>query len=80
MKTVPSGGARQSRQPNQYGSGTFSGRTTLASFMADTQGANEFTICVALGCRYQDITGRCAKPLLAAIRQVITKVIDSMER
>ena len=48
--------------------------------MADTQGANEFTIGVALGCRYQDITGRCAKPLLAAIRQVITKVIDSMER
>ena len=48
--------------------------------MADTQGANEFTIGVALGSRYQDITGRCVKPLLAAIRQVITKVIDSMER
>ena len=57
----------------------FSGRTTLASFMADT-GANEFTIVVALGCRYQGIKGRYARPLLAPIRQAITKVIDSMER
>ena len=47
--------------------------------MADT-GANEFTIGVALGCRYQGIKGRYARPLLAPIRQAITKVIDSMER
>ena len=47
--------------------------------MADI-GANEFTIGVALGCRYQGSTGRYAGPLLAPIRQAITKVIDSMER